>query len=101
MEVLIITLLIANVVVVVGAGVVVAGEVKKLNEKVDAEVATLRTRIDKNQADSRLTRATIITEIKTAKNALMVSDASTRDTIKQNIKGELHNEIIKLAFTPL
>jgi predicted Holliday junction resolvase-like endonuclease len=90
MNALIITLLIVNVVVTVGAAVVIAKEQKKLNKRIDSEVVDIGNTLNKNTLELKLARGTITNEVRKSK-----------DEIKQDIKKEVREQIIKWVFTPI
>jgi hypothetical protein len=86
MNVLIITLLIANVVVTVGAAVVIAKEQKKLNDRIDREIVGLGNKLNENTKELKLARGTLANEIRKS---------------KEDIKKEVREQIIKWVFTPI
>jgi hypothetical protein len=91
MNALIITLLITNAVVTIAAGIVVGSEVRKLR------VATTQSQImiDNNKRQQNRT----VDLIKESRDKILVSNASIRDTIRQVIKSELYDGVIKIPHS--
>ena len=82
MQSIIIGLAIANMVVVVAVGTIVAAQVKRLDEKLQR----MENRVSKDMVDIK---------VKTT------FTADSIDGLRETMKEDLHKEVTKLAFTPI